>query len=159
MSIQIQVLLKISEYLKELQKKEKEQCGDIDEVADPFGKLLKTVFMAGAVGFSDADKKALAAFSYNLGRFIYIIDALDDIEKDIKNKNYNPFLIKYGYNGEDVCEFKKRIYDEYDIILTLNLESIASAYDLIDFKKNKKIIENIVYLGLRKAKDKVMKGE
>ena len=151
--------LKVSEYLKELEKKETEKQSDIDEVADPFGKLLQAVFMAGTDGCSDSQKKAISSFSYNLGRYIYILDALDDIEKDIKNKNYNPFLIKYGYNGEDTQEFKKRLRDEYDIILTLNLESIASAYELIDFKKNKKIIENIVYLGLRKAKDKVMRGE
>ena len=151
--------LKISDYLKELQKKEMDKVGDIDEAADPFGKLLETVFIEGAENFSDSDKRALRTFAYNLGRYIYVLDALDDIEKDIKNKNYNPFLVKYGYSGEDILEFKKRVFDEYDIILTLNLESIAAAFELIDFKKNKKIVENIVYLGLRKAKDRIMKGK
>jgi len=142
----------IKTILEELNIKEKENCADIDEVSDCFGRLLSEVFL------KDGEDRALKEFSYQLGRFIYIIDALDDIEKDIKSKNYNPFIKKYSYNNEDAKEFKKRVCSEYDLIVTLTLESIASAFELIDFKKNKTILQNIVYLGLRKAKDKV-KGE
>lgn len=139
----------IKTILEELNIKEKENCADIDEVSDCFGRLLSEVFL------KDGEDRALKEFSYQLGRFIYIIDALDDIEKDIKSKNYNPFIKKYSYNNEDAKEFKKRVCSEYDLIITLTLESIASAFELIDFKKNKTILQNIVYLGLRKAKDMV----
>lgn len=142
----------IKTILEELNIKEKENCADIDEVSDCFGRLLSEVFL------KDGEDRALKEFSYQLGRFIYIIDALDDIEKDIKSKNYNPFIKKYSYINEDAKEFKKRVCSEYDLIVTLTLESIASAFELIDFKKNKTILQNIVYLGLRKEKDKV-KGE
>lgn len=142
----------IKTILEELNIKEKENCADIDEVSDCFGRLLSEVFL------KDGEDRALKEFSYQLGRFIYIIDALDDIEKDIKSKNYNPFIKKYSYINEDAKEFKKRVCSEYDLIVTLTLESIASAFELINFKKNKTILQNIVYLGLRKAKDKV-KGE
>lgn len=150
---------KIKEILKELSQKEKQKVSDIDEVADSFGKLLSVVFVPCDMCFSDNLKKIISNFSYNLGRFIYIIDALDDIKKDIKNKNYNPFVLRYSYNGEDADDFKKRVCEEYDLFITLTLENIASAFELIDFKKNRQIIENIVYLGMRKTKDKVLKGE
>lgn len=143
----------IKTILEELNIKEKENCADIDEVSDCFGRLLSEVFL------KDGEDRALKEFSYQLGRFIYIIDALDDIEKDIKSKNYNPFIKKYSYNNEDAKEFKKRVCSEYDLIVTLTLESIASAFELIDFKKNKTILQNIVYLGLRKAKDRIAVGE
>ncbi len=143
----------IKTILEELNIKEKENCADIDEVSDCFGRLLSEVFL------KDGEDRALKEFSYQLGRFIYIIDALDDIEKDIKSKNYNPFIKKYSYNNEDAKEFKKRVCSEYDLIVTLTLESIASAFELIDFKKNKTILQNIVYLGLRKAKDRIAGGE
>lgn len=143
---------KIKKCLEELTIKEKEKCSDIDEVSDCFGRLLSEVFL------KDGEQRALKDFSYQLGRFIYIIDALDDIRKDINNKNYNPFILKYSYNNEDADEFKKRVCDEYDLIITLTLERIASSFELIDFKKNKAILQNIVYLGLRKTKDRV-KGE
>ena len=122
-------------------------------MSDCFGRLLSEVFL------KDGEDRALKEFSYQLGRFIYIIDALDDIEKDIKSKNYNPFIKKYSYINEDAKEFKKRVCSEYDLIVTLTLESIASAFELIDFKKNKTILQNIVYLGLRKAKDRIAVGE
>ena len=143
----------IKTILEELNIKEKENCADIDEVSDCFGRLLSEVFL------KDGEDRALKEFSYQLGRFIYIIDALDDIEKDIKSKNYNPFIKKYSYINEDAKEFKKRVCSEYDLIVTLTLESIASAFELIDFKKNKTILQNIVYLGLRKAKDRIAVGE
>ena len=143
----------IKTILEELNIKEKENCADIDEVSDCFGRLLSEVFL------KDGEDRALKEFSYQLGRFIYIIDALDDIEKDIKSKNYNPFIKKYSYINEDAKEFKKRVCSEYDLIVTLTLESIASAFELIDFKKNKTILQNIVYLGLRKAKDRLAVGE
>ena len=143
----------IKTILEELNIKEKENCADIDEVSDCFGRLLSEVFL------KDGEDRALKEFSYQLGRFIYIIDALDDIEKDIKSKNYNPFIKKYSYINEDAKEFKKRVCSEYDLIVTLTLESIASAFELIDFKKNKTILQNIVYLGLRKEKDRIAVGE
>jgi len=150
---------KIKFYLDALCKLEKEKSGDIDEVAHNFGELLKTLFMHYSLEYSDSVKRALEQFSYQLGRYIYIIDALDDIEKDIKNKNYNPFLIRYSYNVEDAKTFKEKVSNEYDLIVTLTLESIASAFELLDFKKNRDTVENIVYLGLRKTKDRVLKGE
>ncbi len=145
---------KIKKCIEELNEKEKENCSDIDEVSDCFGRLLSEVFLIDCI--NDPQKRVLKDFSYQLGRFIYIIDALDDIKKDIDNKNYNPFIKKYSYNNEDASEFKKRVCSEYDLIVTLTLERIASSFELIDFKKNRSILENIVYLGLRRAKDRVV---
>lgn len=149
----------VKKHINELSELEKKGCGDIDEVADPFGKLLSAVFTPDFKFFNENDLRILSDFGYNLGRFIYIIDALDDIEEDIKNSNYNPFLKRYAYNGEDGKVFKEKVCREYDIIVTLTLERIASAFELMDLKKNKELIENIIYLGLRYSKDKVLKGE
>ncbi len=150
---------KIKEYINSLSKLEREGCGDIDEAADPFGQLLALVFTPKCDGTDEKNSRALWEFGYNLGRFIYIIDALDDMEEDIKNKNYNPFLKRYSYNACDSSGFIKKVYDEYDMIVTLTLERIAAAFELMDFKKNREIVENIVYLGLRRVKDRVLKGE
>ncbi len=150
---------KIKENINNLSRLEMDGCSDVDEVADPFGKLLAVVFTHPNVEMSEDRKRILWEFGYNLGRFIYIIDALDDIKEDIENKNYNPFLKRFDYKGEDPLEFIKKVYGEYDMIVTLTLERIASAFELMDFKKNRELIENIIYLGLRLAKDKVLKGE
>ena len=40
-----------------------------------------------------------AVWDFYLGKFIYILDAYDDVEKDAENGNYNPFLEKYKIEG------------------------------------------------------------
>lgn len=150
---------KVDKLLKLLAGKEKENCGDIDETADCFAKITEELFVPDFIECDEITKKALANFGYNIGRFIYIADAVDDLTKDVKNKNYNPFIVKYGYNGEEPSEFKKMVAEKQDFTLMLTLESVASAFELIEFKKNREIIENIVYLGLRGSKDRALKGE
>ncbi len=132
----------IKENLLNLSKLEKENCKNIDAVADCFGKLLESIFD------KDADNKSLAWLGYHIGRYIYIIDAYKDIEKDLKNKSYNPFIAMYGtnLNKEDFKEAVKAS-------ITFTLSEISNASALLDVKKNKELLDNIIYLGLRKNLD------
>ncbi|MBR5518238.1 MAG: hypothetical protein IKV86_04345 [Clostridia bacterium] len=132
----------IKENLFNLSKLEKENCQNIDAVADCFGKLLESIFD------KDDDNKSLAWLGYHIGRYIYIIDAYKDIEKDLKNKSYNPFIAMYGtnLNKED---FKEAVKSS----LTFTLSEVSNAYALLDIKKNKELLDNIIYLGLRKNLD------
>ena len=132
----------IKENLQKLSVLEKEKCNNIDMVADCFGKLLQGVFDV------DGNNKALAWLGYHTGRFIYITDAYNDIEKDLKNKSYNPFIQMYGdqLNKED---FKQSVVDS----LTFTLSEISNAYNVLDIRKNKELLDNIIYLGLRRNLD------
>ena len=149
----------IRKQLKKLSKLEKENSSDTDETADCFAKILEKLFVPENLETDDISKKALANFGYNLGRFIYLADAYDDVYEDIKNKNFNPIVNYYGYGGEDVNEFTLKIKSKVDFSLMLTLDSIAKAFELIEFKKNKELISNIVYLGLRNKKDYVLNKE
>ena len=69
-----------------------------------------------------------------------------DIEHDQKKKNYNPFLER--------CEGdlkKEDINAELVPALTYTLSEIANAYELLKIYKNKELLDNIIYLGLRKT--------
>jgi len=150
---------KIKHHLNELYKKEKEKCADTDEVADCFGKILELLFSPEFLNCDEITKKALSNFGYNLGRFIYLADAVNDIEEDIRKRNYNPVVLKFNYNGKDGAELKKSLEKNLDYSLTFTLENISKAFELIEFKKNRGIIKNIIYLGLRQSKDRALKGE
>ena len=93
----------------------------------------------------EGTKKVLSWMGYNLGRWIYIADAYEDLEKDIKNKNYNPLVF---YKGENL---KQDIYDS----MTYSLANIASAYDLLDIKRNDTLIRNILYAGLPQKQESI----
>lgn len=127
----------ISENLKKLSVLEEGECCVIDEVADCFAKLLEAVFVPDFIE-DDGTRKVLSWMGYNIGRWIYIADAYEDIQKDKKKNRYNPLLY---INNENL---KKDINDS----MTYTLASIANAYDLLDIKRNDTLIRNILYAGL-----------
>ena len=84
----------ISRPIEELHELETANCDSPDRAADCFGRIMRDIAAYGLEG----TKKAIAEqCGYHIGRFIYLIDAYDDFEKDSKSGNYNPFLAKYGH--------------------------------------------------------------
>lgn len=136
----------IKKHLDLLSRLEKNKEKDIDLVADCFSNALKVLFTKS---FKEDEKttKILGWLSYNLGRFIYILDAFCDIEKDYKKNNYNPFLV--DYKKKDITNYKKSLKSKIDISLTFTLDNIAKSYELLNIKQNDEICRNIIYLGLK----------
>ena len=145
---------KITECLDNLSRLEKENCSDIDLCADCFAKILETLFTPDFIS-DDSVRRILAWMGYNTGRWIYVIDAYNDIEKDLKKKSYNPFL---AAEYDDFDEYRLKLKEQLSISLTFTLENIASAFELLEVYKNRSVIEHIIYHGL-KAKQSVILGE
>lgn len=141
----------ISRQLRNLSRLEKEKSDSPDDVADAFGKILESLFVPHFVE-DMALRRKLQWLGLNLGRWIYLIDAVNDIERDIKKKNYNPFICM-GYTSKDKCA------EDMELSLTLNLEGIASAFELIDFKENTNLIGKIIYIGLKEKQQLILKGQ
>ncbi len=127
----------ITDELKRLSVLEAEKCEAIDEVSDCFAKLLKAIFVPDFID-NENTRKVLSWIGYNLGRWIYILDAYEDLEKDKSKKRYNPLIY---YKSEDL---KNDIYNS----MTYTLANIANAYDLLDIQRNDTLIRNILYAGL-----------
>lgn len=114
---------------------EEKRSNSIDEAAEPTAILLKNLY---SLDETDADTKVIREqIGYHLGRWIYLIDAFDDMEKDRKNNNYNPFLL----TGNDDYEKIKG-----DLLMTAG--EIAKAYELLDVRCFGAILENVIYDGL-----------
>ena len=86
---------------------EKAQETNIDKPAEQFGILLGEVAAMKDDEWSDE----LRVLGNNLGRFIYLLDAYDDLEKDEKKNNYNVF--KYHKDVEDFDTFAENILKAY----------------------------------------------
>ena len=87
----------IREPIERLHSLEAERCASPDKVADCFGALMRDVAAFGLTG----DKALIAGqCGYHIGRFVYLIDAYDDLESDEKSGSYNPFLLCYGSKAE-----------------------------------------------------------
>lgn len=136
----------ISKKLKELSDIEKSGQKSLDMCADSFGELLKYVFSYGYGG--DASKKLIAEeIGYNIGKWIYILDAADDYEKDKKSGEFNPI--------EDFDAQK------LEITLTMCLTGVERAVCLIDAYDSgiMSIVQNIIYLGMPFKAKKVLEKE
>lgn len=139
---------KIKKLLDELSVIEKAGCKSLDQAAEPFAKLTEEIFAYQPYCDNENSEKLLRWFGYNIGKWIYIIDGYDDIDKDLKNKNFNPIINQFCYNNEEITEFKNRIKDNVNFTLTYTLSQAGKAFELLEIKKNAEILENIIYGGM-----------
>ena len=136
----------VRESLEKLSALEAEGCSSMDRAADTFAVLLQGAAPASGEAARD---RALQQLLYHLGRWIYLIDAQDDLEEDRASGNYNAVAARFGPEGDD--EAMKRTLDH-----SLNL--MGSAAQLADFGCRWPVIENILYLGLPLVQQAVFDG-
>lgn len=134
--------------LRELSALEAEKLPSVDAPAEIFGKLLAEVFAWGLSG--DAEKIA-REIGFRTGRWIYAVDAADDMDEDAKSGGYNPFLLLYGGAMDD----EQRRYAE--MAMQYDLSAAAAAIDLADKSNLTPIIQNIIYLGMPAAAKKAVR--
>lgn len=147
--------------LDELSVLENSKSGELDRVMEPFAEIMREVFKDGASvltgHYQDTkklqdDEKLLAHIGYHLGKWVYLMDAYEDVQENIEKNTYNPLLYRFDYDGEKetVEEFKSRIKEVVSFNLVHYLAEISNAVDLLDLKRNRGIIENVAYFGLRR---------
>ena len=131
---------------------EKKENDSIDMACDPFATML-----AELSDFVLGDKKTeyTSRLFYYLGKWIYLIDALDDYDKDVKKNAYN--VLKLAYKSINA---KKLIEDHgKDLAFTFNVvfSEIADCYKNIKFYFNSDLVGNILLRGLPASTDKIVK--
>lgn len=138
-------------HLDELAELERNRERDLDRVSHVFADMLGEVFCQ-----HDKRHTVLYKLGYYLGRWIYLIDAYDDLEKDLEKGAYNPFAEKYHMERNGKCS---DIYEEAKFLLNSSLAGVVQAYELLDIKKHKGILDNVIYLGLYQKTGYVLDGE
>ena len=127
--------LVIKESLTKLQECEQRKETEIDLVAGCFGDLMGELF----VFRQDTWQETLRQMGFFLGKYIYILDAYDDVEKDRKNNSYNPFLL---VNQEDNLEEKCTRY------LTMMMSECTREFEKLPCLLDIDILRNILYDGV-----------
>ena len=144
----------VKKRLNELSEYEKSGGDSVDRAADPFGNLITDVVNEILGTKSDENVKII---SYNLGKWIYLIDALDDFDKDKKKKNFNVFI-----NAFPGAESKKNLIEshrgEIEYIFTTILAEIISAAKKLKYGFNHDLTDNILFCGLKKQTIQIMEN-
>ena len=138
----------LQECFKELYALEKAGSKDIDATAKTSGDMLVAVAKACCPTYDDL----LITLADNLGRWIYLIDAYDDLLKDIKKDNYNP-LKPDGELTDEVIQKTQTVVREK---LYGYLGEIKRAYDQMDITITEGPLSNVVYVGLRTRTEEVL---
>ena len=140
-----------------LAKLEKENSSSIDIVADTMGVLMRdvTIDMMSKYRELTQDEKD---FMYALGKIVYIMDALDDLEEDTKKNRYNPFIAKYG-PCVNKLEFIDTHKEELEFVINSTYNDLADSYDRMDVKVAEGVLSNIIYKGIPMQLRKIMQGD
>lgn len=119
----------------DLSDAEQENRLDIDEMSGMFGKVMAQI----VVSREDEWSENLSRFGFYLGKFIYLLDAYEDVEEDIRKGTYNP--LKKIYESLDFEE-------ECRTILTLMMSECCKEFEKLPILENVEILRNILYSGV-----------
>lgn len=140
---------RVREGLARLRRMEEEQSPELDRVADSFARILSAASAAYPAG--SPMERMLGDLLYHLGRWIYLMDAWDDLEEDRKHGRYNPLEAR----------FRGRAREERDYLETTVTHSArlaGAAANLMELGSWTPIVENILYLGLPAVQSAVLDG-
>ena len=144
----------VSFWYENLRQMEKANESSVDKVGHAFASLLSQLCNYVVDGKGDANFLALC---YNIGKFVYIADALDDIGDDAKGGNYNPFLVGCEYNGRK--EFIAQNRDELKFLFACTVNRVAESFNKMKFCQSYTLLKNIIYVGLREKVNELLLSE
>ena len=126
---------KIKELLDQLSSCEKENIQDIDKTAGFFGAIMAELFVYAEDEWADK----LRRMGFFFGKFIYLMDAYEDIEEDLKRGRYNPLADLYK---------KDTFEQECQQILKMMMAETSRVFEQLPILEDVEILRNILYAGV-----------
>ncbi|MBO4694081.1 MAG: hypothetical protein J5659_06815 [Clostridia bacterium] len=128
----------VSGYIESQNAVEDENCKSVDGAAEPTAAVMANTF--SLLTDNEGQKRALYRLGYCLGRYIYLLDAACDYQKDLKSGSYN---VLRNIDGDIKDYVSKQLY--------LCINEAAKAFELLDIKKHKSVLGNVIYQGLEQT--------
>lgn len=145
----------VSRYIAEQARVESDPDTVLDAAAEPTARALAELFSMDCE--DECQSLVLNRLGYCIGRWVYLMDAADDLEEDIEKRNFNPFLLAYGIpEPEKVSQTVAEIRKYAQGVLNLTAGEAAKAFELLNTYKFREILHNIIYLGLAQSQENVL---
>ena len=122
--------------LAKLSVLETENETNIDVMAGLFGEIMAELFAYRP----DEWENSLRKIGFFLGKFVYLMDAYEDVEKDIKTGNYNPFKKDFLENETFAEDIRN--------LLTLMMAECSREFEKLPVLLHADILRNILYSGV-----------
>ncbi len=126
-----------------------------DAAAEPTATLLS--YLCTLAAHSDAEREALSRLGYCVGRWIYLMDAADDLTSDNRTGNYNPLLESQRgivLTEEALAECRERVR----LSLNASLAECQAAYEQLKIHRFDGILRNILEWGMPQVQQQVLDG-
>ena len=143
---------KLQAQMEDQEHLEQDGCTQVDRAAQPTARLMADVF--SALSDDPMKKRALDRLGYLMGRWVYLIDALDDWDEDVEKGRYNPFAKAQEQDPKQ--NSREQMYMQARGTLYLTIAEMRKAYDLIDIRSLDTILENVLDLGLKSTVDRIL---
>lgn len=135
--------------LVRLREMERVRSPELDRVADAFASILASG--AAPCQGTDSNGRVLRQLLYHLGRWIYLMDAWDDLDSDRKRGRYNPLEARFQGKAREEQDY-------FETTATHSIRLAASAANLMELGNWKPIVENVLYSGLPAVQGAVLDG-
>ena len=156
----------VGEGYARLRAMEKANAASLDRTSDCFARLLSELLCAvldkaaaedvkykeqrSARAEDKAYMSALRALCYNVGKFVYLADALDDLAEDAAAGRYNPVLAVYpDYEKGKRLEYIDRHHAELKFAFTATINRAIESLNGMPLTHVGDLLRNIIYDGLR----------
>lgn len=124
---------------------------ELDEIAHPFGHIIGEILKEAPFTLNIDTPKTrynLYNFGYAFGKWIYLIDALDDLKEDMESGKFNPIERAYNKNNLPYEEFVQEIKEQLDFLLIGLAMHCSELIKELPITKNQGIIDNVINRGL-----------
>lgn len=147
----------IEEYMRKTEEVERRGETNLDAVAGLTGEMVGEVFC----WHEDEWAEELRTLGFYMGKFIYIMDAYEDYDSDVRKKKYNPLKYTLKESKEDMDTFVR-------LVLTSMMSECAKSFERLPILLHADILRNVLYSGVwskyeilqmkkRKAEEKAKK--
>ena len=126
---------RISSLMRQLSQEEKKNNQDVDFMAGLFGEVMGEIMACR----EDEWQESLRTMGFFLGKFIYLMDAYEDVEEDMEKGRYNPLIRKFSDPDFE---------EEMKTILTMMMAGCCREFEKLPILENAEILRNILYSGV-----------
>lgn len=120
---------------------------DLDSCTEPSAEMLAKIF-SHETEEEQLQYRVLRETGYFLGRWIYLMDAADDLQKDAKSGDFNWFVNQYSITTKSTEDDLSKVRSIVNGCLNLTMSRLCAAFELLDVNDFAPVLRNIVEQGL-----------
>ena len=141
-------------YMKEQAAVEKSAPPSPDRAAEPSACMMQALsrHFLKEKACEGSDK-----LFYSVGKWVYLIDALDDFDKDKKKGNYNPFVASYREESREAL--MKAHGEEIAFLFDTLFFAMREGLSDVKFYFNRDLTDNVILRGIPIETRRVMRGD